>query len=192
MTAQQRIDQTEQAPDAAPMQLHEGASVRTGLGARGRVGKKPAQRVGQRECVGDLHGPAAFDQEPRDVAAIGIVGTDDHRNAERRRLEHVVSADRHQTAADEGDIGRRVQRGEFAHAVDQQHLRVRPHHGRAAAPLETHGPPREQCGHAVEALRMPRHQQQQNIGLIHTEFFVGVEQLLLFAAVGAAGYPDGP
>ena len=52
-------------------------------------------------------------------------GPGQHGNPERRRLEQIMAADRHQAASDECHIRRRVQRRELTHRVHQHNLRVR-------------------------------------------------------------------
>jgi len=103
-----------------------------------------------------------------------------------------VAADRHQAAADECDIRCGVQRRKLAHRVDQHHV-CRARSGRAAAaPREGHVLPTQQIGHAVESVRVPRHQQQQSVGPLAAQPRVRRQHLFFLARVGAAGNPHRP
>ncbi len=118
-----------------------------------------------------------------------MIGSRQHRQPERRGLQQIVAADRHQTAADERHVGRCIQRREFAHAIHQQDLRGRIRRDAAAAPGEAHAAAAEQIRNGPKPLRMPRHQQQQRIRSPGSQLLVRREHLLLLARVRAAGDP---
>ena len=61
--------------------------------------------------------PAAL-QQLRALAEIAHVRAHEHRLAAHRGLQHVVPADRHEAAADEDDLGERVEGGQLAHGVE--------------------------------------------------------------------------
>ena len=131
-------------------------------------------------------------QQARNVLAVEMRRSRQHRQPERRRLEQIVSADRHQAPADEGHIGRCIQRREFTHRVHQHDLRGAVRQLAAAAPREAHRAVAQQFRHRVEPVRMPRHQQQQRVGCSVRNCRVRREHLLLFARVRAAGNPYRP
>jgi len=189
---QQRIDELEQPRDAAPVPFDELPPTGAHSAARLGVGKEPLQDFAQFRRIRDLHCAARAHQRAGDVTAVGIVGPHDHRHAERRRLQQIVPSHRHQTTADECHVGRRIQRRQFAHGVDQQHLRVGPHRLSDAAAIEANCAPLQQLRHALEPLRMPRHQHQHCIREPRKQRGVRVEQRLLLAAMGAARDPCWP
>ena len=45
-----------------------------------------------------------------------------HRQAHRGRLEQIVAADRHQAAADEGDVGGGIEIHQLPEGIEQQHF----------------------------------------------------------------------
>jgi len=174
------------------MPLDERAPTGAHCAAHLRVGEELLQDFAQLRRVRDLHRTARAHQRAGDVTAVGIVGAHDHRYAERGRLQQIVPPHRHQASADECRVGRRIQRGQFAHGVNEQHWRVGPHRLSDAAAIEANSPPLQQVRHALEALRVTRHQHQQCVREPHEQRGVRVEQLLLLAAMGAARDPCRP
>ena len=63
------------------------------------------------------------DQQLGDVGSVEEIRPGQHGQAERRRLEQVVAADRRQAAGDERDIGARVEHHQFTHAVAEEYGR---------------------------------------------------------------------
>ena len=90
-----------------------------------------------------------------------------HRDPERGGFEQIVASDGHQAAADERHIGRRIQSGEFANRVHEQHLRPQVRRFAAAAPRESKLQAAQEIGHRLKSTRMPRHEQQEGIGPTH-------------------------
>jgi outer membrane murein-binding lipoprotein Lpp len=68
----------------------------------------------------DANGIAAG-KEIDDVAKIFVVVAGDDGNAIQCGLKNVVSAARHEAAADEGDRGQRIERSQLSDAIDQEH-----------------------------------------------------------------------
>ena len=181
----------EQPRDAAAVQFDELPSAGAQLAASSAgSAKNSTQYVGQRRRIGDFHGAAAAHQQSRDFLAVGIIRSRDHRHAERGRLEQIVPADRHQTSADERHIGGGVERARVRPRCRPTALRAS---GRTALPVLRRSnripPPRQQVRHALEPLRMARHQHQQHIGQAALQRRVRVQQLLLFSAMGTARNP---
>jgi len=83
-----------------------------------------------------LQGGALLQQQPRNVLAVRIIRSGQHRNPQRRGLQQIVAADGHQAAADEGRIGRCIQCREFPHRIHQQDLGGGVRRRAGAAPRE--------------------------------------------------------
>ena len=90
-------------------------------------------------------------QHARDLGAVELLRSRQHRQPERRRLEQVVAADRHQAAADEGHIGRGIEVHQLAERIEQQHLRLSPRLRAAASGARSAKP----CA-AIDARPRPR------------------------------------
>jgi len=106
-----------------------------------------------------------------------------------------VTADGHQTPADEGRIGRGIQRRQLPHRIHQHHLRCsagRAALRRSATPRKAQAPAAQQVGNGFEPRRMPRRQQQQRIGPPGQQRRMRVEHRFLLARMSAAGRPRGP
>ena len=67
----------------------------------------------------DTNGVAAG-KEIDDVAEVLVVVAGDDGNAIQSGFQDVVSAARHEAAADEGDSGHRIERGQLSNAIDQE------------------------------------------------------------------------
>ena len=114
-----------------------------------------------------------------------------HRQRQHRRLEQAVSTDRHQAAADEGDVRRRIERLQFAERIDEEYRVVRRGRLAGAALRVRDALAAQQVAHRVEALRMPRYQQQQRAGMPIAHGGVRREHRVLLAFVRAACDPHG-
>jgi len=121
---QRRFDKNEQPLDAAAIRLDDVLADGTDASAFSGLAEQALQRSRQLFRAGQLQGRAAAQQQQCNFFAVEMRWSRQHRQAQRRRLEQVVPADRHQAAADEGHVGGRVQRHEFSDRVHQQHLRV--------------------------------------------------------------------
>jgi len=99
-----------------------------------------------------------------------------------------VAADRHQAAADECRIGRRIERREFADGIDQEDLTGSIRHDAGAPAHEVHPALRQPIGHRIEARRMPRDQHEQRTA---RQFLMRGQHRLLFTRMRAARDPDG-
>ena len=95
---------------------------------------------------------ARFAQAPRDFRCVGIVRTGEHRLAEHGRLQQVVTAHRHQAAADEGHVARRVPGQQRAHLVDQQHVDLR-HRSAGGSVLRANAKPAAASSRATSSKR---------------------------------------
>jgi len=102
------------------------------------IGQQPRQGGRQFLCIRHLQGSALLDQQPRNVLPIGLIRSRQHRKPERRGLQQIVAADRHQASADERHVGRCVERRELAHTVHQHDLRGGVGQDAAAPPREAH------------------------------------------------------
>ena len=133
-----------------------------------------------RECRGESAGVAHRDQRAllrqgaRDVRAVELLGPGEHRQAQRCRLEQVVAADRHQAAADEGDVGRGVEIQQLPERVEQQHIvaavepqirRGRCQQRRSSGARSGIRAAANRRGGRGEARRMARRQNQQRLRL---------------------------
>src|SRR6185503_5114884 len=101
-----------------------------------------------------------LDQARRDFDEVERLRTDDYGHRQRRRLEDVVAADRHQAAADEGNVSRGVEAQQFAERIDYEALRV---HRRAAVFAARARDETEAAAFLrdrLEAFRMARHENQ--------------------------------
>jgi hypothetical protein len=105
-----------------------------------------------------------------------------------------VAADRHQTSADECDVGGRVEIQQFTQGVEQQHLALLGSAGGSLrAAHEAHAGLMQQCRDLGESLRMTRRQHQQRVRVRRAHAPLRLEQRLLLApAVRAAGHPQRP
>ena len=114
------------------------------------------------------------------------------RHAEGGRLEQVVAAHRHEAAADEGHVRRRIEIQQLTERIEQQHLAVRVRIRQRAA-----GEPqprlRERLGGFREALRMTGRHHQQRLRQLLAQAPHRVDERLFFAtAVRTAGHPQRP
>ena len=111
---------------AAPRwRASEGQTGLAHAGARRRIVQQ-LQRICQQ--VGGIvhpHRRARFNRQPRRLLEVEGMRPHQHRPPHARRLDQVLPAQRHQTAADESHIARRVIGEQLAQAVAQQHPRLR-------------------------------------------------------------------
>jgi len=105
---QQRLDEGEQPLDAAAIRLDDLFADRADAPAFGGIIEQPQQQRRQLMRIGYLQGRTLPQQQPRNVLAVLMRRAGQHRQTQRSRLEQIVSADRHQAAADESHLGRRI------------------------------------------------------------------------------------
>jgi len=105
---QQRLDKGEQPLDAAAIRLDDLFADRADALSFGGIIEQPQQQSLELMRVGYLQGRTLPQQQPRNVLAVLMRGSGQHRQTQRRGLEQIVSADRHQAAADESHVGRRI------------------------------------------------------------------------------------
>ena len=118
--------------------------------------RRPARRHPRRSMRG-----ARVERVGRRLGEVEHVRADERRPADGDRLDQVLAAERQQAAADEGDVGGRVVRHHLAHRVAEHDADVGGH--RRSALRRTNAMPRSRSrsATAVEALRMPRHDDGQ-------------------------------
>ena len=165
-SSQQRLDQPQQLAQRAAVAIH---ADRPSAPIRSRSSGSDSSFATRSPTSASCTISAA----PRAMSSFAIspllCGARQNRHAQRRRLEEIMATDRHQAAADECDIGRRIKFQQLAQRIHQQHL-ARP----AAAPpsrpaLRT---PHESRSRPAAARRprhrtgrMTRHQHQQCPGM---------------------------
>ncbi len=162
--AEQRHDHRDEA-------VHRAAALRHRLQAALAVGPRGLRVVepvvdALREIVLTAHdaqraaSAAAARRRPRVLR----VRPRQHRQPEHRGLEQVVAADRHQAAADERDVGGRVEDLQLAERIDEVHrvAGARTARQHCAARTRDRGA-RNSARTDVEALRVARHQDQQRV-----------------------------
>ncbi len=133
--------------------------------------------------------PAAL-QQLRALAEVAHVRAHEHRLAAHRRLQHVVPADRHEAAADEDDLGERVEGGQLAHGVEDHDRAGRGVRGEAAAPGRDQAALADQLLDLAGALRVAGRQQQGQIRAARPRAQERVEDDRFLAAVRAARDPE--
>src|SRR5215510_6796712 len=89
------------------------------LRAEGRIGEKARELGGQAGRVANENATAALHEERSRFPKIGRVRSEENRLAPLRRLQHVVTAGRHQAAADEDDVGDAVELGQLADGIEE-------------------------------------------------------------------------
>jgi len=128
----------------------------------------------------------------RDVLGIERVGPREHRQPERRGLEQVVPADRHEAPADEGDIARRVEHHQFPERIAEVDLGARHAPLPAGTRCEADALAFERRPHFREAGGMARHEDQQGVRVPRAHESMGIEQEVFFLRVRAARDPHWP
>src|SRR5439155_17569712 len=111
----------ERVTHAAPPRVSGFPRGATELGTSGLVTQESAELAREIVAALDADGAAPVEQERRRLPEILGVRPEQDRLLALRRLEHVVPAGGNETAADEHDLGDRVQLGQLADRVEDDH-----------------------------------------------------------------------
>lgn len=168
------------------------------------IGEQRVERACEIGRIPHLRARARRDRIGRRLREVEHVRPDQHRHADRARLDQVLAAERQQAAADERDVGGCIVRAQFAHRIAEQHRDVgrqrgggRPACGGGRRVVRPFGAahvaqpaPLDERRDFGEALRMTRHEDQQRARRLQRDECVEHERL--FAVARARGHPHGP
>ena len=116
------------------------------------------------------------------------MGADQNRLAHRRRLDQVLTAERQQAAADESDVAGGGVGEHLSHAVAQHHLGFRGDGFVCRAALKPDAALGQHLGHLLEALRMARHDDDEQVGDADSGKRFHDQRFLAFPGAGGEEY----
>ena len=154
---------------------------------------RPTHRFVQLALAAHLHGRAVGEERLGDLGEVLHVRTEDDRLPEERRLEDVVSAGRHEAAADEHRRGDLIELRQLADRVEHDRIGARlgvDRQRRAAdggEPFMTAQPL-----DFAEALRMPRRQDEQRVAARRAHAAERADDRLFLPLERAAGHEHRP
>src|SRR5690606_496390 len=158
------VHQTQRALQRAVIVLHQAVRGLARRAAQVGMLEPRADRVRELRRVLDLLRGAALEREARDLLEVEHVRPEDHGHADRARPEDVLAAVPDQAAADERNVGSRVEPLQLPHRVADDDVDL----GLELAMLETAkrdrvAAPLAEPSHGLEPLRMTRHDGEQQV-----------------------------
>ena len=99
-------------------------AARPALAPELRLHEVERDRGREPEAVVHLAGSAALERHRADLLEVEHVRAEDWRHVHGARLEQILPAFRHEAAADERDVGRRVEALQLAHRVADEHRAI--------------------------------------------------------------------
>ena len=191
--AQRILDKGERAAERTAIVGHERVRRAPRGASQGRLLEVQRDGLGERVDVEDLARRTALERHGADLFEVEHVRPEHDGHVHCARLEQILAAVRHQTAANERDVGGGVEPLQLAHRVPDEHLgAVRQCARRAATQRDGEPAPPAEPRDRLEALGMPRHEHEQQVRIAALKLRVRRENLALLSRVRARRDPDGP